>query len=260
VNRNLHIRCRGHGPAVVLIHGWALHGEIFNPLVERLEKRCQVYVVDLPGHGLSRNTSTALQLSDLTKTFAATLPPAVWCGWSLGGLLALHAADALPQVRGLIMLAATPCFVRHEYWPDAMDPAVFNQFRRGLIGHTSRTLERFLALNVKGSHSTHTSLRYLHHVASQYAFPALHHLEQGLDMLQHTDLRALLPQLNKPTLWIGGANDHLIPAPALNQAAAFVKHTKTSVHSLAGCSHIPFIDQPDTVARLICDFIHASTV
>ncbi|RBE90559.1 pimeloyl-[acyl-carrier protein] methyl ester esterase, partial [Xanthomonas oryzae pv. oryzae] len=53
----MHIDVIGHGPALVLLHGWALHGGVFAPLVERLAPHYQLHLVDLPGHGFSRDDS-----------------------------------------------------------------------------------------------------------------------------------------------------------------------------------------------------------
>ena len=41
------------GPPLVLLHGFALHGGFFSPLVPALSKKHRVHVVDLPGHGFS---------------------------------------------------------------------------------------------------------------------------------------------------------------------------------------------------------------
>ena len=54
----MHIDTIGHGPDLVLIHGWAMHGGIFAPLVERLSPQFQLHIVDLPGHGHSRDDAT----------------------------------------------------------------------------------------------------------------------------------------------------------------------------------------------------------
>ncbi len=106
----MYIEVTGYGPALVLIHGWAMHSGVFAPLVEQLRPHHTLYLVDLPGHGYNHTTPTPLALPQVVHAIAAATPPAVWLGWSLGGLFALHAAATLPQVRGLIMLAATPCF------------------------------------------------------------------------------------------------------------------------------------------------------
>ena len=47
----LHVDVIGDGPPLVLLHGWAMHGGAFAPLVERLRDRHTLHVVDLPGHG-----------------------------------------------------------------------------------------------------------------------------------------------------------------------------------------------------------------
>ena len=49
----MHIESIGHGPPLVLIHGWAMHAGIFAPLTARLAEHFEVFLVDLPGHGRS---------------------------------------------------------------------------------------------------------------------------------------------------------------------------------------------------------------
>lgn len=90
---SLHVEVRGTGPVpVVMLHGWAMHGGVMAPLAEALEARCTVYVVDLPGHGHSRDCGIPLAPSACAAAIAAATPPALWLGWSLGGLIALTAA------------------------------------------------------------------------------------------------------------------------------------------------------------------------
>ena len=43
----MHIEVTGHGPDLVLIHGWALQGGVFAPLVQRLADRFTLHLVDL---------------------------------------------------------------------------------------------------------------------------------------------------------------------------------------------------------------------
>src|SRR4029077_12009917 len=101
----MHIDVVGQGPDVVLLHGWAMHAGIFAPLTQRLSQRFRVHLVDLPGHGYSRNDLDALDPVRCAVALAVRLPRAVWVGWSLGGLVALHAA-LLPgsPLRGLIAI------------------------------------------------------------------------------------------------------------------------------------------------------------
>ena len=60
---SLHVEVVGNGPALVLVHGWGLHGGVFAPLVERLSAEFQFHLVDLPGHGGSRASTCLLYTS-----------------------------------------------------------------------------------------------------------------------------------------------------------------------------------------------------
>jgi pimeloyl-[acyl-carrier protein] methyl ester esterase len=251
----MHIHVTGTGPALVLIHGWALHGGIFAPLVERLSAQFQLHVVDLPGHGFSRDDSTPLKLPYLVNAIASATPPAVWCGWSLGGLVALHAAATLPQVKGVAMIAATPRFVRDADWPDAVEPSVFEQFGRDLEQDYRGTLERFLALDVMGSQHARSELRTLRDALVERGGPAPRALHEGLALLERTDLRGALPTLRKPGLWIGGQRDRLVPARALHTAAAQVAGGRHTAHTIDGGGHAPFLGHADHVAGLLQQFV-----
>src|SRR3546814_3951149 len=64
---DLYIEETGEGPPLVLLHGWAMHGGVFALLVERLRERCRLYVVDLPGHGRSRDSAVPLALEEIGR-------------------------------------------------------------------------------------------------------------------------------------------------------------------------------------------------
>src|ERR1700736_891263 len=49
----LHVRIGGHGPAVVLLHGYGETGDMWAPLAAELERDHSVVVPDLRGMGLS---------------------------------------------------------------------------------------------------------------------------------------------------------------------------------------------------------------
>ncbi|MGV8961430.1 MAG: pimeloyl-ACP methyl ester esterase BioH [Stenotrophomonas sp.] len=251
----MHIEVIGHGPALVLIHGWALHGGIFAPLVERLSPHFELHLVDLPGHGHSRDDSTPLKLAHVVSAIAAATPPAVWCGWSLGGLFALHAAATLPQVRGLAMIAATPRFVRDQDWPQAVEPSVFEQFGQDLQQDYRGTLERFLALDVMGSQHARSELRTLREALTERGEPAARALHEGLALLQRTDLRGALHRLHKPGLWLAGQRDRLVPAAAMHAAAALAP--AALAHTIEGGGHAPFLGHADRVAAYLQQFVAA---
>jgi len=256
----MHIAVSGSGPALVLIHGWALQGDVFAPLVERLSGQFTLHVVDLPGHGRSREDATPLECESVVTAIAAATPPAVWCGWSLGGLFALHAAATRPQVQGLVMLASSPRFVREESWPHAVPAPVFAQFANDLSIDFPATVDRFLALDLMNTDPARTDLRGLRQRLVGAGAPAPRVLEEGARLLQSADLRGVLPSLRTPSLWLPGHRDRLVPPAAAHAAAAVCPAGAAKAQTIAHGGHAPFLGQADEVAAQLQHFITAQVV
>jgi len=243
----LHIEQMGRGAQpLVLIHGWAMHGGIFAPLVEALADRCMLYVVDLPGHGHSRACGLPLEPHAVAKAIAAATPPAPWLGWSLGGLVALTAGLERPDhVRGLAMLCATPKFVRDTDWPHGSDATLVHQLALDLETDYHATLERFLALEAMGSADPKAELRRLRAEVFERGEPELRVLQEGIGLLERSDLRARLPQLAVPSVWIAGRRDRLVPPAAMAWSA---ERCGGRFVEIPHAGHAPFIGHADAVA------------
>ena len=248
------IQSRGQGPALALIHGWAMHGGLFAPLVERLADRYTLHLVDLPGHGHAREDTTALVPEVLAAQLVARVPDAVWLGWSLGGQFALRAAlDHPHDVRGLIMLASSPRFVVGEDWKHGVGASLFRDFGDALAKDFRGTLEGFLALEALGSAHAQEELRSLRAHAFERGEPSQHALLEGLALLDRLDARDELPMLRVPSLWLSGRRDRLVPAGAMPAAAALAPQARSVV--IANAGHAPFLGAPDEVAREIDAFM-----
>jgi pimeloyl-[acyl-carrier protein] methyl ester esterase len=246
----MHIERTGTGPDLVLLHGWAMHGGILAPLAAQLRERWTLHVVDLPGHGHSRDDATPLTLDAIATALLARVPAAVWLGWSLGGLVAQQAALAAPErIRGLVAIASPPRFVAAADWPDGVDATLFERFGDELAADWRGTVERFLALEVIGSEHARDDLRALRGQLFDRGEPAPRALADGLALLKGSDLRARLPALAGPSLWIGGRRDRLV-APAAVQAAAALAPGGRAV-LIPGAGHAPFLHHAAAIAGAI---------
>ena len=251
----LHVEVIGRGPPLVLLHGWGMHGGVFAPLAERMQASHTLHIVDLPGHGGSRDCGVPLTLESATNAILDAVPAAPWCGWSLGGLLALHGAATQPQrVPALTMMSATPRFVRSDDWPQGMPVEVFRSFADGLRDDWRGTLERFIALEAFGSEHARDELRMLQQQLFARGEPAPHVLIEGLAMLESSDLRAALPTLAVPSLWLAGRRDRLVDPRAMRQASSANPNARLVQVEHAG--HAPFLTHAGTVARHLLDFLH----
>ena len=252
------IETHGRGPALALIHGWAMHSGLFAPLVERLADRYTLHLVDLPGHGHARADETPLQPGALATALVDRVPDAVWLGWSLGGQFALRAAlDHPERVRGLVMIASSPRFVRDDSagWPHGVSTSLFGNFGDALGRDFRGTLEGFLALESLGSTSAQDELRRLRAQAFERGEPAPRALQEGLVLLDTLDLRDDLARLRVPSLWMSGRRDRLVPAGAMPAAAALAPDARSVV--IDGAGHAPFLGAADRVAAEIDGFMQS---
>ena len=250
----LYTRTSGSGPELVLIHGWGLHAGIWDRFVPLLEPYFCVTCVDLPGHGRSgwqgEDTLDAMTETVLSETPAA----ATWLGWSLGGLLATRAALIAPQnVTALITVASTPCFARKPDWQSAMLPVLLETFAAELAQDYVRTLNRFLALQVRGSDNAGEVLKTLRALLLMHGEPSQPGLHAGLDVLRTADLRDSLGDVGCPTLLLAGERDTLVPVSAVQAASKLLPDAQLEV--IEGTGHAPFIAQPEVVAESIRRFL-----
>ncbi|MFP7723257.1 pimeloyl-ACP methyl ester esterase BioH [Lysobacter sp. A3-1-A15] len=254
----MHIHTTGQGPGLILIHGWAMHGGLFEPLAIRLRDRYTVHAVDLPGHGHASRDPAPLDPVRLAAELVERLPDAAWLGWSLGGQVALRAAlDHPSRVRALVMLASSPRFVRGDGWPHGVSPTLFRDFGQALERDFRGTLDGFLALEALGSASAQVELRDLRAHAFERGEPAPRALQEGLALLDSLDTRGDLGGLRVPSLWVSGRRDRLVPAGAMPAAAALATDARSVVIDDAG--HAPFLGAPDAVAEAVHGFLSQPT-
>jgi pimeloyl-[acyl-carrier protein] methyl ester esterase len=251
----LHAQTAGVGPDLVLLHGWGMNAGVWQPVLDGLAARCRVTALELPGHGSSAFDPARGTLRQWAAACLDAAPsPAVWLGWSLGAQVALQAAlDAPSRVRGLVAVAGTPRFVQGDDWPHAMPDRTFRQFAAALASDHAGTLDRFLGLQVRGGAGARETLRELR--AATRARPAaqLGALRAGLELLLGVDLRAALPALAPPSLWLFGERDTLVPPEVAYAVETLVPSADILI--LHGAAHAPFLSSPVVFLDLVGRFL-----
>jgi pimeloyl-[acyl-carrier protein] methyl ester esterase len=250
----LYTQTSGDGPDLVLVHGWGLNGGVWDTLAPLLEPAFRVTRVDLPGHGRSDWQGDPGLDSLARAVLESVTERAAWLGWSMGSLVAARAAlEAPARITRLVLVAGTPSFVCRTGWTAAMEPGLLDAFARDLRRDYRRTLQRFLALQVRGSDAAEVVLRELRARLLQHGLPVPEGLLAGLKILRETDLRAHLSDIACPALWLMGARDTLVPEAAARQAAAWMPDARVEV--IAGAGHAPFLARPAEAAGIIGDFL-----
>lgn len=102
----------GKGPVLLLLHGWGLCKEKYQPLVELLARKYEVVVVDLPGFGQAEAPKIAFRVEDYAQWVVEFIKqekirPELILGHSLGGRIAIKlAANRLVDCKRMILVAS----------------------------------------------------------------------------------------------------------------------------------------------------------
>ncbi|WP_223879017.1 pimeloyl-ACP methyl ester esterase BioH [Chitinimonas arctica] len=236
---SLYIETQGQGEDLVLIHGWGIHGAVWQRVAEHLADSHCVHIVDLPGCGDS-GTITPYTLAGLAAALDQAFPlPVHVLGWSLGGAVGMQWALATPdKVRSLSLCASSPCFMQRPDWPHATPAETLQAFAASLADDYAATLDMFLGLQVMGSRDGRTVLRALQASLANRPAPQRQALLDGLDILRNEDLRPCVAELSCPLLLQYGDRDRMTP-PAAGQWLEQAGNGQLVMH--AGAGHAPFI-------------------
>lgn len=244
----------GEGPELVLLHGWAMHSGIWAGVVDQLASEFRVNLVDLPGHGVNSHIPLCSDLDEVAELISSELPPAIWMGWSLGGLVALAAALRQPhKVKKAILVAATPCFSKTRDWEFGVSPAQQQAFTAGLEDDFEGTLKQFCE-QCFGATRVNEALGLLGYSPVADKVPARDVLHTGLELLYGSKLLAGLGSCKVPALFVGGTRDRTIRPESFEQAAAMLPVGFSTL--IRGAGHAPFISHRDKFLDIMREFIH----
>ena len=263
------VRTVGSGPDVLLIHGWPVSGATFRRVLPHLVRRATCHVVDLPGAGASRFTSTTPLSLDLhiagirAVVDGLGLDDVVVVGHDSGGMLARHALAGDGRVRAFGLIDTEQpqgmgwrfrSFVAARRAPGlaaalgwlAARPAVYrNQFVFGGAFSDRSLLEGEFA---------EFFLRPLHERPEARAAAA--RLLRSFHPRFVTDLAALHRRIEVPVGLVWGEHDLFFPvARAREMASTFPRTTLTVIGDAGLFSHE---ERPAEVAAALADLVPGS--
>lgn len=233
---------------VTLIHGWGMNSSCWDELVGS-HGDSQFEPLDLPGHGKRFDELLPDSLDSVAKDMLAQAPEeSLWCGWSLGALVALRAAAMAPErIRALVLVAPTPCFVQKADWTHGMPQNVFQEFYNSVQTNAVTSLKRFSLLMFEGCDNARQHGREFFDRLREHGLPSTDNLLTGLDLLNQTDLRTQLVALEQPVYLLSGTRDNICPISAsrwLHQECGWpLAETQDG--------HAPQIAHADLLARTI---------
>ena len=262
----IHVRSGGHGPAVVLLHGYGESGDMWIPLASELVRDHQVIVPDLRGLGLSAKPAGGFDKKTQAADVAAVMDSlgaakADVVAHDIGNMVAFQVAARYPQrVRKLVVIDAPVPGVGP--WDEILKSPLLWHFRFGgpdmerlVAGRERIYLDRFW--NDFSATPANFSEAAREHYAALYALPGAMHsgFAQFAAFDQDAiDNRAFLAQggrLKMPVLAVGGAKS-FGPMMATVMRAAGDDVTEAIVPD---SGHWIMEENPRATTRMVVDFL-----
>lgn len=182
---------------VVMIHGLGVSGSYFIPAAQRLGVEFDVYVPDLPGHGLSDTPEVQPDITGLAQALidwmdCTGIAMACLVGHSMGCQVVVEAALRHPgRISRLVLIAPVP---------DPRARSILQQFGRLAM---SSVFERPSLIPKVLKDYLRMGSRFIPEFHSMLAYP----------------IEAKLPGIAAPVMLIRGEHDAIAPQPWLNEAA-----------------------------------------
>lgn len=246
----------GQGTPLVFIHGWGLNSGIFQPVAQSLSCDYQVSCVDLPGFGKNINVQPEKYcIEQIAALIAEKIEqPAIFIGWSLGGLVASQIAlSHSDKVLALVCLTSSPYFVQEENWP-GIKPELLKSFHQQLATDSYKTINGFLRIQAMGSASVRQDIKQIRALLEQFESPSFDVLEHSLSLLETVDLRSKLKDIKQPSLRMYGRLDTLVPKSVIAQIDSLMPNSES--YTFHNASHAPFISHPDEFLDILKNWIN----
>lgn len=250
---------KGHGPAVVLLHGLASSIYTWKDVLPRLARDHDVVALDLPGFGGSDQpaglTWRALPPAVLGLLDALGIPRASLVGHSLGGAVAVLLAARDPERVERLVLVDAAGFEQH-----AADRPLLLRLAASPAAVLGRPLAlRRLFVRAALREVFHDDRLVTDERVGVYLAPlarpgALRSLRSLLvSVAGHTPFPAVVAEVRSPTLIVWGADDTWIPVAEADRFVAAIPGARRLV--IPACGHMPQEEHPAVVADALEKFL-----
>ena len=244
----LNHRVDGSGPRVLLLHAVGMDLTLLDALAAIMAKEFTVLRADLRGHGRSPYAPAA-SLADYADDVHALLArlsfgPCAVAGFAMGGMVTQALAVKYPHDTRALMIASCA----HEQTPESrnallsrgasakrdgfakiLDETMQRWFTDGFIadGGDAAVRRRLLANDVRG-------------------------WVDAFNAMARIDTAPRLKDIRAPTLCLVGDADKSTPPPVVKAIADAIPGARFTV--LPGGTHMPFVEIPEAVAKVVGGF------
>ncbi|TDG15341.1 alpha/beta hydrolase [Seongchinamella unica] len=245
--------------AVILIHGWGTSVRAWDYTLPALtDAGYRVVLLDHRGCGQSDKDFADMSIEAIAGDVAALvdhlgLERVVLNGWSLGGAVAVAAAESLgARCSGLVLTCgATPCYLQKPDYPHGgTDEALAET-----LAAMSADRVNFLAALSAGVCASEVSQQVTDWMWGMF-LQSSPLAARSLAALGPLDQRAVLKNLAVPILTYAGSQDAVVDPAVCRSVVDYAANVR--LVECAGSGHAPFIEESELYQRELLDFLQGN--
>ena len=240
----LHYYRTGNGslPPMVLSHGYTDNGLCWMDLALAMEKKYDVIMYDLRGHGLSDAPATGYDINDNVSDIvglihALKLSKPVIIGHSLGGSIAAIVAAQYPDIPKKVVLIDPPGLVKPMF-PTAEDMNRARSYFKKDIDYV-KSLSRDALIKEAGRR--HPAISEA--ARGRWADSKMQFKPQILDsVLTIPPLKPYLPKITVPTLILKADANDAVRKMEIDAVSAY---PNIKIYHVKGAGHLVHLERPE---------------
>lgn len=252
---NLSFQEYGSGQAVVLLHGFPFHQQIWRPFAEKLSETCHVFTVDLPGFGKSASLNTPFTLEQVGESVVSwitgkKLKNPFLIGHSLGGYVALEVVKKNPGLFSGLGLFHSTAYADTEEKKQSRNKVLQFIDKNGVEAFTTNFIEPLF------SDPGHPAIPFVRTIAAEAKTAVVKGYTEA--MRDRSERTSVLQTFSGPVLFLAGEKDAGIPVKSIRRQAALTPHSHTEI--IPDIAHMGMFENEIKCLQIIQTFSEKNTV
>ena len=255
----LFYRDEGSGPPVILLHGFAEDGSIWNKQTEQLKANYRLLIPDLPGSGHSSALTDETSMEKMAEELLLLLDredlqQCVLIGHSMGGYISLAFAEKYPErLKGLGLFHST-AYADTEEKKSARRKSIEFIRKNGSSAFIRQSTPNLFA---PGTRNDHPEL--INEMIDRYSSFSPDSLVYYYEaMIRRPDRTAVLERAKNPVLFVIGNHDQAVPPQQALQQSHIP--TLSHIHILNHSGHAGMLEEPGQSYRILQSYLNFITL
>lgn len=253
-------RSVGKGKKVMLLHGFAEDGRIWDNQIDFLKNDFRLLIPDIPGSGQSEfiqngdiaiyaEVIRAILADDFEKEKDNEPEVVTLIGHSMGGYIALAFAEKYPQLLASFGLFHSTAFADNEDKKLARTKAIQFIKEHGSFPFLQTSIPGLFTETFTAEHSIVVNEL----INQSKGFNPLSLIQYYEAMIQRPDRTEILKEFKNPILFIIGEKDAIIPLQSSLQQCYLP--AQADVHVLKNSAHMGMLEETEKSNKIIFNFL-----